>query len=169
MHWGVKPKLPIKLLKKNQEGMYDKINYFFESGLAKQAGKFENFILAEKNHGRIEERECRISNVDFFPDLFPGWKNTKSIISVRCNRTIKGASQTESRYYISSKTLTAKEALDSVRAHWSIENSLHWVLDVSFNDDASRIRYDNSPANMAIIRHVVLNMMRQCKPKRIRS
>jgi predicted transposase YbfD/YdcC len=156
-------------VKKNQEGMYDKINYFFESGLAKQAGKFENFILAEKNHGRIEERECRISNVDFIPDLFQGWKNTKSIISIRCNRTIKGASQTESRYYISSKTLTAKEALDSVRAHWSIENSLHWVLDVSFNEDASRIRYDNSPANMAIIRHVALNTMRQCKPKRIRS
>jgi predicted transposase YbfD/YdcC len=101
--------------------------------------------------------------------LFQDWKHAKSLVSIHCKRRIKNESQAETRYYISSKILTAKEALDLVRAHWSIENSLHWVLDVSFNEDASRIRDENAPANMAIIRHAALNMMRQSKPDKIRS
>lgn len=156
-------------VKKNQEGMYEKIHHFFDSGLAEKAGGLERVVLTERNHGRLEKRECIISNVSFIDNLFPGWKHAKSMISINCKRTIKNESQTERRYYISSKKLTAQQALDSVRAHWSIENSLHWVLDVSFNEDASRIRNDNAPANMAIIRHVALNIMRQHKPSRIRS
>ncbi len=71
-------------------------------------------------------------------------------------------SSTENRYYISSLPSNAVIA-EAVSTHWSIENSLHWVLDVSFHEDAARIRKDNSPENMAVLRHFALNLL--CRDK----
>ena len=73
---------------------------------------------------------------------------------------------TETRYYITSLTCNAKKIADSIRSHWAIENSLHWVLDMTFNDDASRIRKKNAPANMAVIKHIALNLIRRIQQKR---
>jgi predicted transposase YbfD/YdcC len=87
-----------------------------------------------------------------------------SLIRIDSTRNIKGEISQETRYYIASnKDITAKTALRQVRNHWSIENSLHWVLDMSFNEDMSRIRKENAPQIMAIIRHMALNLLQKTK------
>ena len=73
----------------------------------------------------------------------------------------------ELRYFISSSLTSAPKMLAAVRLHWGIENQLHWVLDMSFGEDQSRIRKDNAPTNVAIIRHAALNMIRQAQKKRV--
>ncbi|MEM6403484.1 MAG: ISAs1 family transposase, partial [Cyanobacteria bacterium P01_D01_bin.116] len=73
----------------------------------------------------------------------------------------------ETRYYISSLNLDAKKFGDSVRSHWGIENSLHWILDVALNEDDSRIRKDNAPQNFAVLRHIAVNLLGKEKSKKL--
>ena len=79
---------------------------------------------------------------------------------------IKDKISKEDRFYISSKPLSANQMQSSIRSHWAIENSLHWIMDMSFGDDQSRIRKKNAPQNMAIIKHMALNMIRKIKTNR---
>ena len=72
----------------------------------------------------------------------------------------------ETRYFITSLSHEAQQLSQSIRGHWSIENQLHWVLDVEFNEDNSRIRKDNAPENLAIIRHIALNLLKQNKSEK---
>ena len=75
--------------------------------------------------------------------------------------------RTETRYYISSAALDAKQAAEAVRCHWRIENQLHWVMDVVFNDDQSRVRKGHGAKNMAVVRHFAVNLVRQApEPER---
>lgn len=76
---------------------------------------------------------------------------------------MKGKISVETRYYVSSLNETAKKILNTIRSHWAIENSLHWVLDMSFGEDQSRIRKKNAPQAMAIIRHIALNLLQLTK------
>ena len=78
----------------------------------------------------------------------------------------RGATRTETRYFISSGTLTATDAAEAVREHWAIENRLHWVLDVTFADDQSRLRKGHGARNMATVRHFALNLVRTTADKR---
>ena len=78
-------------------------------------------------------------------------------------RIVKGKTTIETRYYISSLPNNAQKLGESVRSHWGIENSLHWVLDVGFREDDCRIRKDNASQNFAIIRHISLNLLKQEK------
>lgn len=87
---------------------------------------------------------------------------------MEATREIKGERSTEKRYYISSLAPQPEAALHAVRQHWGIENKLHWVLDVSFGDDQSRIRKGNAPMNMAMIKKTVLNALRLMKKERPR-
>lgn len=73
----------------------------------------------------------------------------------------------ETRYYISSLESEAQRLLGAARSHWGIENSLHWVLDVSFREDESRVRVGNAPENLATMRHAALNLLRQDRQSRI--
>jgi predicted transposase YbfD/YdcC len=118
----------------------------------------------EKDHGRIEGRRCWVTeDVDWLLQK-EAWVGLKSIVMVESVREVIGqAATTERRYFISSLAADAQEALRCVRGHWAIENSLHWVLDVSFREDACRIREKNAAENMAILRHLVLNLLRQEK------
>lgn len=77
--------------------------------------------------------------------------------------TKNGKTTTEERYYISSLDANAERISHAIRSHWAIENSLHWILDVTLGEDASRIRKDNAPENMAMVRHIVLNMLQRAK------
>jgi predicted transposase YbfD/YdcC len=82
---------------------------------------------------------------------------------VICTRIIAGRETREVRYYISSLLSNAERILQAVRKHWSIENKLHWILDVALNEDRSRVRKDQAPENFAVLRHIALNLLKQEK------
>lgn len=153
-------------VKRNQENLFDRLERFFSTDLARKAMNLDIYEATEINRGREEIRKCYVSSASFLGEICPQWNDLKCWVKIESTRIINGIKQYEERYYISSKIETAKDMLNKIRSHWSIENSLHWVLDVGFHEDASKIRQDNAPANMAIIRHIALNLMRQCKPKK---
>jgi predicted transposase YbfD/YdcC len=116
----------------------------------------------EKNHGRIEQRNCDVINNLTLLDEAVNWKGLQSIIRIKALRTevITGKKSIEERYYISSKITNAKTFNKYIRQHWGIENKLHWVLDVQFGEDDSRIRKDNAHENMSTIRKIALNLIK---------
>lgn len=93
----------------------------------------------------------------------PRWKSIQSIIRIDSVRDIKGKIYTETRFCISSMIANPQKFLSAIRSHWAIENNLHWVLDMSFNDDHSRIRKENAPQVMAVVRHIALNLLQLTK------
>lgn len=89
------------------------------------------------------------------------WPKCRTIARIDSRRIVKGkASELEQRYYISSRALTAEQLAQAVRAHWAIENQLHWHLDVNFGEDASPVRKDNAPQNLSLLKKIVLNLIR---------
>jgi len=115
----------------------------------------------EKQHGRIETRTCCLITKPTEILEIEKWTQLTSVIRIHSKREILAAGKTteETRYYICSKTLSASEALDSIRSHWSIENNLHWVLDVAFREDESRMSSGDSDQNFALIRKIVVNLL----------
>jgi predicted transposase YbfD/YdcC len=109
-------------------------------------------------HGRMEVRRIWTSQqLDWFEDL-PKWTGLRSVILVESERTVAGETSTERRYYWSSHAVNAEVLAGMIRGHWSIENQLHWCLDVGFNEDQSRIRTDHGPENIALLRKVAMNL-----------
>jgi predicted transposase YbfD/YdcC len=119
-----------------------------------------------KDHGRIESRECWAIAADPFEESIrrlQEWKQVQSLVMVRSQRQIGEEVTSQDRYFISSLSPDAEKLLAAVRSHWGIENSLHWVLDVVFDEDHSRVRKDNAPENLAVIRQMALNMLKKEK------
>jgi predicted transposase YbfD/YdcC len=117
-----------------------------------------------KGHGRVEIRECwATSDAEYFAflDKPERWSAFQTIAMVRATRRVGEQVETETRYYISSLPSDAKQILAAVRQHWHIENRVHWVLDVTFREDDSRIRSGNAPQNMAVLRHMALNLIKR--------
>lgn len=114
-------------------------------------------------HGRIEERTVCAADAAWLAERHPEWKGLRSIVAVTARRTIKKTAQTstETRLYISSLPPDPVRLAAAVRAHWSIENNLHWSLDVAFREDECRTRKDHSARNLAMIRRAVLNLLRR--------
>src|SRR5690606_15421289 len=114
-----------------------------------------------KDHGRIEERSCRVISELSMLDEAENWPGMASVVQVVSSRTevLSGHTSKETRYYISSKAASAEAFNGYIRAHWGIENKLHWVLDVLFNEDGCRIRKGNADENFSIIRKIALNML----------
>jgi predicted transposase YbfD/YdcC len=118
----------------------------------------------DKAHGRIEIRQCWViaDPVAFeYIRHYDGWADLQSIVRVQRERRIGDKVEQETAYYISSLAADAKQLLHATRTHWAIENSLHWVLDVTFREDDSRIREQNAPQNMAVLRDIALNILKQ--------
>ena len=120
----------------------------------------------DKGHGRIERREVSvIREVDWLSGdrRFPGelrLPGAACLVRVQADVERGGQARNETRYYISSATLDAPRAAQAVRGHWGIENRLHWVLDVTFKEDQSRLRKGFGARNMAVVRHFALNLVR---------
>lgn len=150
-------------LKGNQGTLEKDVSLYFEGELFGKKLKSEQTELKmaetiEKSHGRIEIRKCWISNEIDWLEQKNDWKDIKSIIRVESERIIKGKSSKEIRYYISSLIADPNGFLESIRAHWGVE-SMHWILDVAFLEDACRIRSKNGPENFNVLRHVALHLI----------
>jgi predicted transposase YbfD/YdcC len=137
-----------------------------------EAPVIETCADLDKGHGRIEERRVAVlREVDWLEGgrRFPGELRLPGVAClVRAETRVesRGATRTEIRYFISSRALTATDAAAAVRGHWGIENRLHWVLDVTFADDQSRLRKGHGARNMATVRHFALNLVRTATDKR---
>jgi len=155
-------------LKGNQGTLSEDIRLYFDSKISTK--NVLSCIDHDKGHGRIETRECFVCHdVQWLRESHPHWNTINSFIKINAIREFKDSNKTtkETRYYISSlKNTTPNTVLQAVRDHWGIENTLHWILDMSFNEDYSRIRKENAPHVMAIIRHIALNLLQLGKPKR---
>ena len=157
----------ILALKGNQGDLYEEVKTFFAEEMKNNFKdvKHDFYEDFDKGHGRIEIRKCWSSeNVDWITGQ-KNWRGLKSISMVESTRIIENQKTIETRFYISSISANARRTAWAVRSHWKIENSLHWVLDVTFNEDNSRIRNKNAPENISIIRHVALNLLRRHKEK----
>ncbi len=131
-----------------------------------------------KSNGRIEIRRCwAITDPVAFEYIrhYDAWADLQTIVRVQRECRVQGKSSFETAYYISSLPNDAERLLEATRHHWAIENSFHWVLDVTFREDDSRIRAGDSPQNMAVVRHLALNILKQdpskmsLKQKRFRA
>lgn len=117
-----------------------------------------------KGHGRLEIRECHVIADPVAFDYirhYEGWADLNAIVRVRRERRIGERIQKETAYYITSLNEDARAVLEATRNHWSIENSLHWVMDVTFREDDMRIRQGNSSQNMIVLRHIALDILKK--------
>jgi predicted transposase YbfD/YdcC len=143
-----------------------------EAAFAEAAGRLETHTDLDKGHGRLEERRMAVlRETDWLAGArrFPGeLRLPGAACLVRAETRVegRGTTRSETRFFISSRALTPAEAAVAVREHWAIENRLHWVLDVSFGDDQSRLRKGHGARNMATVRHFALNLVRTATDKR---
>lgn len=150
-------------LKGNQESLHlAVIEAFEQTGAEATLGAVHEQV--ERGHGRTEKRTCRVLSAQDVPwwGKPEEWEGLKSILEVCSQRTVMSTKllQTEKRYYISSLCDTAEGFNQKIREHWQIENQLHWSLDVTFGEDASRKRSRNSAQNFGLIRRIALNVLK---------
>lgn len=152
-------------LKGNQGTLNDAVRLFLASEVAKSDAMAisDTYSESDAGHGRVESRRCVVSSQIDWLEQKTAWSGLTSIAMIEETREIKGRISVERRFFISSLPANAKQIAQAVRAHWAIENTLHWTLDVVFNEDRSTVRKDHAPQNMAIVRHVVLNILNTAK------
>jgi predicted transposase YbfD/YdcC len=145
LHWGVK-----EYLDWGEKTGFESIEFdYFETGV-------------EKDHGRIEQRRCWVTEEIGWLKEKGDWQGLRSIVMVEAERELIGQEKTvERRYFISSLGANAETHLKAVRGHWAIENQLHWCLDIGFREDDCRVREAKSAENLATLRHISLNLLKQ--------
>jgi predicted transposase YbfD/YdcC len=128
----------------------------------------EEWVEEDFGHGRIESRKCSLYNDFSFITNAAQWKELKSVVKIESSRYIKseGKEETETRYYITSSGGNAEKIGKAIRSHWGIENSLHWVLDVSFGEDKSRKREGYAAQNFSMINRIALNLIKNEQSKK---
>lgn len=155
-------------LKGNQEGLHSGVQRIFDDAHQKdfQDMAHDYHRTVNGDHGRVEIREYwTISEPEFIQYLNPEreWAGLQSIGMVKAKRHLEGKTSWESRYYITSLSGNAAEFGRAVRSHWSIENSVHWILDLCFREDDSRVRIGNAAENFTVLRHIALNLLKREK------
>jgi predicted transposase YbfD/YdcC len=112
-------------------------------------------------HGRQELRRAWVSGEVDEIQTAERWQGLKTLVRVESTRVVGGQQTVDNRFYISSRVLSASEALEASRSHWSIENELHWVLDVAFREDDCRVRAGNAAENLSMVRQLALSLLKQ--------
>ena len=153
-------------LKENQGNLYQDVADLFTYAQQTQFRDLDSDYVrtVEKDHGRIEIRECwTLTDPHGFPDLrnTAAWADLRTLVMIRRERRLPDKTTVETAYYLSSLPKAAAPMLDATRSHWGVENGLHWVLDLAFREDESRVRKANAPQNFAVLRHIALNLLKQ--------
>jgi predicted transposase YbfD/YdcC len=154
-------------LKENQPHLAEDVRLLFEDLEQSQyrAYAYDYHKSVSKDHGRLEIRECwTISDPAVLRCLrgYERWAGLCTVARIRAQRQVGVERSCEDRYHLASIT-GAERVLGAVRTHWSIENELHWTLDIAFDEDRCRVRKDHGPENLAILRHLALNLLKQDK------
>ena len=159
-------------VKENQGQLYEGIQDLFEGAeaLGFDGMPYDHAQTVDKGHGRVEHRECWvITDPDGLDYLDPHgqWPQLKAAVRVVGHRQTHEGGITQPRYYISSLAASAEQLLAAIRSHWSIENSLHWTLDVTFREDQCRVRKDNGPQNINTLRQIGHNLLKNEKTLKV--
>jgi len=154
-------------VKANQEQLYDDIVATFAHLREYIPSSLQLYTTCEKGHGRIETRRYWVTNHLDKLRTTDAWEGLQTIGMVESERIINGKVERETRYYMSSREPDAQVFGGRVRGHWSIENSLHWVLDVAMREDEARMRKDHSAENMAVVRHIAINLLKKEKTQKV--
>ena len=154
-------------LKGNQGTLCNDVELFAAEQKAKdfKDTTVSRHIMVDGDHGRIETRTCTVFHDTTWLQEIHDWPGLQRIIMVESTRELADKIEQETRFYITSLVYTAAQLAPVVRSHWSIENSLHWVMDMIFRDDECRVRTDHAPANFTTIKHMALNLIRRAPGK----
>lgn len=165
-------------LKGNQGDLYEDVQQLFDWARTQNFKDIDHdfYETIEAGHGRIEKRRCwTLASVEHLLNAHK-WARLTSIAMVEAVRDAQGKVSREVRYYISSLAPNAQTLAEAIRTHWSVENPLHWVLDVAFREDDCRIRTGHAPENFTLLRHLALSALNQdeslkmgIKNKRLRA
>lgn len=151
-------------LKGNQSELQEMVSDFFTAAIEKKFTAIEHSRTEDNDygHGRIESRVCySVPLPDYLKSFRKDWVDLKSLACVISSRDINNVVTQEARYYVSSLEANASKVSHAIRCHWHVENSLHWVMDVTFKEDDSRIRRGVAAENMSVMRHLALNLIRK--------
>lgn len=152
-------------LKGNQPELHDAVVHFFQDGVQRGfAAPVNEAESLTKGHGRIERRTCwTTDDAELIAYLDPAgrWPGLRSVAKVRAERIIGNQRTSQTRYFLTSLAADAVRIGRIVRTHWQSENELHWVLDVVFDEDQSRIRIGYTHQNLAMLRRIALSLLKQ--------
>jgi len=152
----------VMAVKANQETLLDDVIAAFETLPSGVRLPYARTI--DKGHGRIERRECWVTDDPAILNhiqAYKAWAGLQSLVKIVSERRLPDKTTIETRYFITSLPPDAQHLLRVVRTHWHIENRLHWVLDIAFREDENRVRKDYAPQNLAVLRHLALNLLKQ--------
>ncbi|GHT28320.1 hypothetical protein AGMMS49574_02380 [Bacteroidia bacterium] len=170
MPWGTQTAIAAKIIgreadyilvvKDNQKALREEV----EATCSRNQPAFD-YTEMDKEHGRIETRRCEVFEKGLVVDFENRWKGLQSVIKITATREIGEKVTAEERFYISSLD-TSQPFNQYIRSHWGVENSLHWTLDMVFREDEQRKRTKHAAENFAIIRKIVLNLLKKGALKR---
>jgi predicted transposase YbfD/YdcC len=152
-------------LKGNQGTLHADVSLFLNDPKVETATTTTTHTTVDGDHGRIETRTALVSTDISWLQEHHQWPGLAAIAKVERVRELPTKTETETAYYLLSAPLSAERFGHAVRSHWGVENRLHWCLDVIMNEDQARNRLDNGPQNLAVLRHMALNVMRKDKTK----